>query len=58
MIYDKPATTLCLMKYLLKEIQRNNTFAKRLKTLMQTYPSVDPDALGFKENWHQEPLWR
>ncbi|MEQ8240236.1 MAG: hypothetical protein RIA69_13540 [Cyclobacteriaceae bacterium] len=46
------------MKYLLKEIQRNNTFAKRLKTLMQTYPSVDPDALGFKENWHQEPLWR
>jgi abortive infection bacteriophage resistance protein len=56
--FQKLYVHMCLMKYLLNEIQPNNTFTERLKTLMQTYPSVDPGALGFKENWHQEPLWK
>lgn len=49
---------MCLMKYLLNVIQPNNTFTSRLKSLIETYPNVDPNALGIKENWFNEPLWK
>jgi len=49
---------MCLMKYLLNVIQPNNTFTSKLKTLIEAYPSVDPNALGMKENWFNEPLWK
>lgn len=49
---------MCLMKYLLNVIQPNNKFTFRLKALVDAYPSVDPNALGLKENWLNEPLWK
>lgn len=49
---------LCLMKYLLNTIQPSNTFTNKLDTLFQKYPNVDPDALGMKPNWYNEPLWK
>jgi hypothetical protein len=42
---------------LLNVIQPNNNFAEDLKALMIKYPSVDPNALGFKDNWEHEDLW-
>ncbi|TXE15705.1 Abi family protein [Psychroserpens burtonensis] len=49
---------MCLMKYLLNVIQPNNDFTQQLDGLFSTYPNVDPDALGMKINWQQEPLWQ
>lgn len=48
---------LCLMKYLLNIVQPQNKFAVKLDSLFQKYPNVDPDALGMKPNWKEEPLW-
>lgn len=48
---------LCLMKYLLNVVQPENTFKERLRRLFQTYPNVDPNALGMKPDWQNEPLW-
>ena len=48
---------MCLMKYLLNIIQPNNQFTARLEALFLKYPNVDPNALGMKTNWQQEPLW-
>ncbi|MEQ9285402.1 MAG: Abi family protein [Cyclobacteriaceae bacterium] len=56
--FQKLYVHMCLMKYLLNVIQPNNTFTKRLKALMKSYPTVDPNALGIKENWYNEPLWK
>lgn len=49
---------LCLMKYLINIIQPNNNFRARLDNLFIKYPNVDPNALGMKPNWQQEPLWQ
>jgi abortive infection bacteriophage resistance protein len=48
---------LCCMKYLLNISDPNNLFTQRLQHLLNKYPNVDPNALGMKINWHQEPLW-
>lgn len=49
---------LCLMKYLLDRIQPENNFAIRLVYLLKKYPNVDPNAIGLKPNWQDEPLWQ
>lgn len=56
--FQKLYVHMCLMKYLLNVIQPNNKFTNRLKKLLESYPSVDPDALGLKTNWYTEPLWK
>lgn len=48
---------LCCMKYLLNIINPGNTFTQRLDILMGKYPNIDPNALGLKPGWQQEPLW-
>lgn len=49
---------LCCMKYLLNVVQPQNHFKQRLEQLLIKYPNVDPNALGFKPNWGNEPLWQ
>ncbi|WP_282079593.1 Abi family protein [Aquimarina algiphila] len=56
--FQKLYVHLCLMKYLLNTVQPGNTFTNKLDTLFQKYPNVDPDALGMKPNWQNEPLWK
>lgn len=56
--FQKLYVHLCLMKYLINNIQPNNNFTQRLNNLFITYPNVDPNALGMKLNWQQEPLWQ
>ena len=49
---------MCLMKYLLNTIQPNNNFTNKLSKLFKKYPNVDPNAVGMKPNWQEEPLWK
>lgn len=49
---------LCCMRYLLNIIQPKNHFTDRLYKLLLKYPNVDPNALGMKNNWQNEPLWK
>ncbi len=56
--FQKLYIHMCLMKYLLNVIQPNNLFTKRLMSLLEVYPTVDPNALGMKTNWFDEPLWK
>lgn len=48
---------LCCMKYLLNIIQPENQFTNCLVHLFEKYPNVDPNALGMKPDWQEEPLW-
>lgn len=56
--FQKLYVHLCLMKYLLNIINPGNKFTEKLAGLFDKYPSVDPNALGMKPNWHHEPLWK
>lgn len=55
--FQKLYVHMCLMKYLLNVIQPNNSFTERLEQLVKRYPTVDPNAIGFKSDWSSEPLW-
>ncbi|WP_127139076.1 Abi family protein [Flagellimonas oceanensis] len=56
--FSKLYVHLCLMKYLLDTIQPKNNFGEKLVELFTKFPNVDPDALGMKPDWKQEPLWK
>lgn len=49
---------LCIMRYLLNLIAPENSFSTKLRDLFEKYPSVDPNALGMKPHWQDEPLWQ
>ena len=48
---------LCIMRYMLNIIEPDNSFSEKLKSLLESYSNVDSEALGFKNNWKNEPLW-
>ena len=48
---------LCIMKYILNIIHKENKFTIQLASLFEKYPNVDINALGIKPNWQNEPLW-
>ncbi|MDP2888655.1 MAG: Abi family protein [Bacteroidota bacterium] len=56
--FQKLYIHLCIMKYLLNIIMPKNEFTEKLKTIFDKYPNVDPNALGMKPNWTNEPLWK
>lgn len=49
---------LCCMKYLMNIINPGNHFTQKLQDLFTKYPNIDPNALGMKLNWQNEPLWK
>lgn len=63
-VNDVPSDTqklylhLCIMRYLLNLIAPENSFSTKLRDLFNKYPSVDPNALGMKPHWQDEPLWQ
>ncbi|WP_194768107.1 Abi family protein [Tamlana sp. I1] len=56
--FSKLYVHMCLMKYILNTILPTNEFTEKLDHLFVKYPNVDPDALGMKPNWQNEPLWK
>lgn len=48
---------LCLMKYMLNIVQPENHFSEKLSKLFEKYSNVDPNALGMKPAWQEEPVW-
>jgi abortive infection bacteriophage resistance protein len=48
---------ICIIKYLLFTVSPNHTFAEKLQSLLAEYPTIDTRAMGFPDNWQEEPLW-
>jgi abortive infection bacteriophage resistance protein len=46
-----------MMLYLLQSVDQKHRFVFRLKILIKNYPNVNVSAMGFPENWENEPLW-
>ncbi len=49
---------LSIIKYLSDILTPNNNFKQKLKTLIGEFPIIDIKAMGFPNNWEDEPLWR
>lgn len=49
--------TLCVLKYLQNTVKPENTFAERLRSLIDNYPIVDISLMGFPPDWKDDPFW-
>ncbi|HRF74980.1 MAG TPA: Abi family protein [Chitinophagales bacterium] len=48
---------LSALLYLQSSISKTSVFITRFKDLLQRFPEIDTEAMGFPLNWDQEPLW-
>lgn len=48
---------LCIIKFLLDRINKDNQMTSKLSELLASFPMVDIAAMGFPKLWEQEPLW-
>ena len=57
--FSKLYVHMCLMKYLLNTIIPQNNFGEELEMLLNKYhKNIDPNALGMKTGWSNEPVWK
>lgn len=56
--FSKLYVHMCLMRYILNTILPKNGFSEKLNDLFVKYPNVDPEALGMKPDWQNEPWWK
>jgi abortive infection bacteriophage resistance protein len=56
--FPKLYVHLCVMRYMLNIVVPDNSFGVKLADMLSRYVNVDPDALGFKPGWLNEPLWQ
>ena len=49
---------LCIIRYLLLSVSPTNTFKDKLVDLLNKYSCVDIRAMGFTDDWTNEPLWK
>ena len=55
---NKVYAIACCIAYWLDSMGYGLDFKNELKSLLVSYPQVDPAAMGFPKNWISEPLWR
>lgn len=49
---------LSIVKYLLQTANPNTNFNYKFQLLLEKYPNVDTNAVGFSQYWKLEPLWQ
>lgn len=49
---------LSMIVFLLQTVNPHNKFSQKLSGLLIKYPNVDVKAMGFPDNWLEEPLWK
>ena len=54
---NKVYAIACCIAYWLDSMGYGLDFKDEFKSLLASYPQVDPAAMGFPENWISEPLW-
>ena len=55
---DRTYFVLVMIRYLLQTVNPTTNFVRKIEALLVKYDNVDPKAMGFPENWLQDPFWR
>lgn len=55
---NKTYFILSMVIYLMNTINPKHTIQSKFRKLLQKYPNIDTNAMGFPRNWEQEPLWK
>ena len=49
---------ICITKFFLQTISPNNNFKDKLISLLNDYPEIDINAMGFTADWQEQDLWK
>lgn len=49
---------MCIIKYFLNIISPQNDMKAKFDVLLSSYPNIDIAAMGFPQDWDNEPLWK
>ena len=49
---------LSIIKYLINAINPTNTMRSRMFALQEKYPTIDFHAMGFPDDWIEQPVWK
>jgi abortive infection bacteriophage resistance protein len=49
---------ICILKWFVDVIEPENSLREQLEALLAKYPMVDTRAMGFPDDWRDEPLWK
>jgi abortive infection bacteriophage resistance protein len=49
---------LSMIVYLLNIVNPEHSFKQKLNDLFSKYPNISKFAMGFSDNWQEEPLWK
>lgn len=55
---DRVYFRICIIQYLLFSVSPKNTLHEKLIDLLDKYPNVDINAMGFTPDWSNRPLWK
>ena len=44
-------------RWIVSNVSPNNDMLEHLQALLAEYPMIDTRAMGFPQNWQDEPLW-
>lgn len=50
--------TFCILKYFQDAVKPSNSFAQRLKMLINNFPMIDARDMGFPQNWQEQSFWK
>jgi abortive infection bacteriophage resistance protein len=51
-------SVLCILNHLMRQVSPHTSWDRRLRDLMQEFPNVNQRAMGFPQDWHQDPFWQ
>ncbi|MGF6459056.1 Abi family protein [Pseudomonas frederiksbergensis] len=51
-------SVLCILSHLMRQVSPHTSWDHRLRDLMQEFPNVNQRAMGFPQDWHQDPFWQ
>ncbi len=55
---NKTFYILSMLVYLMNRVKYENDVVERFIALLEKYPNIHPAALGFPDEWRNEPLWK
>lgn len=56
--HNRVFPVLCILNHLMRQVSPNTSWDKRLHELLADFPEVDLRAMGFPQNWQQDPFWQ
>jgi len=51
-------TVLCMLSLLMRQVSPHTSWDMSLHDLLEQFPEIDLEAMGFPQGWRQDPFWQ